>query len=46
VLEGAFELAGETVRKGDLHLAFPGRAHEMIVSRTGVLLYVRAAVDS
>lgn len=44
VLEGEFELAGETVRKGDLHLAFAGRDHAEIVSHTGALLYIRAAI--
>jgi|HubBroStandDraft_1064217.scaffolds.fasta_scaffold16442_4 anti-sigma factor ChrR (cupin superfamily) len=45
VLEGEFELAGEAVRKGDLHLAFPGRDHAPIFSRAGALLYIRAAID-
>lgn len=45
VLEGAFELAGETIRKGDFHLAFPGREHRVITSRGGALLYIRAAAE-
>jgi anti-sigma factor ChrR (cupin superfamily) len=45
VLEGEFEFAGETVRKGDLHLAYPGRDHGPISSRAGALLYIRAALD-
>jgi quercetin dioxygenase-like cupin family protein len=44
VLEGAFELDGETVRKGDLHLAFAGHDHGVIASASGALLYIRAAV--
>jgi anti-sigma factor ChrR (cupin superfamily) len=46
VLEGAFEIGDETVRQGDLHLAFPGRDHREIVSPTGALLYIRAALTS
>jgi anti-sigma factor ChrR (cupin superfamily) len=45
VLEGAFEIGEETVRVGDLHLAFPGRDHREIVSPTGALLYIRAALS-
>ena len=45
VLEGAFDLAGETIRKGDFHLGFPGREHRVITSRGGALLYIRAAAD-
>jgi len=45
VLEGEFELAGEIVRKGDLHLAYPGQDHGQIFSRNGALLYIRAALD-
>jgi anti-sigma-K factor RskA len=45
VLEGEFELAGETVGKGDLHLAFPGQDHAPIFSRAGALLYIRAGID-
>jgi quercetin dioxygenase-like cupin family protein len=44
VLEGAFELDGESVRKGDLHLAFAGHDHGVIASASGALLYIRAAV--
>ncbi|HLY81080.1 MAG TPA: cupin domain-containing protein [Caulobacteraceae bacterium] len=44
VLEGEFEVGAETVRKGDLHLAFAGHDHLEIVSPTGALLYIRAAV--
>jgi quercetin dioxygenase-like cupin family protein len=44
VLEGEFEVGAETVRKGDLHLAFAGHDHREIVSPTGALLYIRAAV--
>jgi quercetin dioxygenase-like cupin family protein len=44
VLEGAFELDGETVGKGDLHLAFAGHDHGEIASATGALLYIRTAV--
>jgi anti-sigma factor ChrR (cupin superfamily) len=46
VLEGEFEIEGETIRKGDLHLAFAGRDHSEIVSRTGALLYIRSALES
>jgi anti-sigma factor ChrR (cupin superfamily) len=45
VLEGEFEVGGETVRKGDLHLGFAGRPHAEIVSPTGALLYIRSAFD-
>jgi quercetin dioxygenase-like cupin family protein len=44
VLEGEFELAGEIVRKGDLHLGFAGRDHGAIASPSGALLYIRAAL--
>jgi quercetin dioxygenase-like cupin family protein len=44
VLEGAFEANGAIVRKGDLHLAFAGHDHTEIVSHTGALLYIRAAL--
>jgi quercetin dioxygenase-like cupin family protein len=46
VLEGEFELEGETVRKGDFHLAFPGRDHAPIFSRDGALLYIRSALPA
>ena len=42
VLEGEFEFGDLTVRKGDLHLAFPEVDHPEIYSRTGALLYIRA----
>jgi ChrR-like protein with cupin domain len=44
VLEGAFEVAGEEVRKGDLHLAFAGSRHGDIVSPGGALIYIRASI--
>lgn len=44
VLEGSFEIGDETVRQGDLHLAFPGRDHREIISAGGALLYIRAAL--
>jgi quercetin dioxygenase-like cupin family protein len=43
VLEGSFEVEGELVRKGDLHLAFAGRDHAELVSPSGALLYIRSA---
>jgi hypothetical protein len=46
VLEGAFEIAGERVAKGDLHLGFPGRDHAEIVSPSGALLYIRSGLDA
>ena len=45
VLEGEFEIEGQTVRKGDLHLGFPGHDHAALVSRTGALLYIRGAIE-
>jgi anti-sigma factor ChrR (cupin superfamily) len=45
VLEGAFDVGGQTVRKGDLHLGFAGQGHDVIASPGGALLYVRGAVD-
>lgn len=42
VLEGEFEFGDQTIRKGDLHLAFPEIDHPEIYSRTGALLYIRA----
>ncbi|MGA0603228.1 cupin domain-containing protein [Caulobacter sp. KR2-114] len=46
VLEGAFEIGGEWVRKGDLHLAFPGHDHSLLHSPDGALLYIRGALDT
>jgi quercetin dioxygenase-like cupin family protein len=45
VLEGDFEIDGETVRKGDLHLAYAGFDHSVLSSRNGALLYVRGAIE-
>lgn len=44
VLEGAFDIAGETVRQGDVHLAFAGHDHRTLHSPEGALLYIRAAL--
>ncbi|MCI3131053.1 cupin domain-containing protein [Phenylobacterium aquaticum] len=44
VLEGEFEVDGETVRKGDFHLAFAGRDHPAIHSRGSALLYIRTGL--
>ncbi|HEY3800663.1 MAG TPA: cupin domain-containing protein [Caulobacteraceae bacterium] len=44
VLEGAFELDGQTIRKGDFHLAFAGHGHSDIHSPGGALLYIRASL--
>jgi quercetin dioxygenase-like cupin family protein len=43
VLEGGFEVDEQSVRKGDLHLAFAGRDHSELVSPSGALLYIRIA---
>jgi quercetin dioxygenase-like cupin family protein len=43
VLEGSFEVEGQSVRKGDLHLAFAGRDHAELASPSGALLYIRSA---
>lgn len=45
VLEGEFEIGGETVRKGDLHLGFPGHDHGLLYSPKGALLYIRGALE-
>ncbi len=44
VLEGGFEVDGQVVGKGDLHLAFAGRDHRELVSAGGALLYIRTAL--
>jgi hypothetical protein len=44
-LEGAFEVDGEVVAKGDLHLGFAGHAHATLFSRHGALLYIRAGLE-
>jgi anti-sigma factor ChrR (cupin superfamily) len=44
VLEGEFVVGDLTVRKGDLHLAFPTADHPEIHSPTGALLYIRTAL--
>lgn len=44
VLDGSFAIGDEVVRQGDLHLAFPGRDHREIISASGALLYIRAAL--
>lgn len=44
VLEGEFEVDGETVRQGDFHLAFAGRDHPAIHSRGSALLYIRTGL--
>lgn len=44
VLEGGFEFGDLVVRKGDLHLAFPGEDHPEIRSPGGALLYIRTAL--
>lgn len=45
VLEGGFEIDGERVSKGDLHLGFAGHDHAALVSAGGALLYIRAAIE-
>lgn len=45
VLEGEFEIDGETVRKGDLHLGFAGHDHGLLHSPKGALLYIRGALE-
>lgn len=44
VMDGSFEIEGEFVSKGDVHLAFAGHEHRSLYSREGALLYIRAAL--
>ena len=44
VLDGSFEIEGEFVSKGDVHLAFAGHDHRALYSREGAMLYIRAAL--
>jgi anti-sigma factor ChrR (cupin superfamily) len=43
VLEGSAQLGDIEVRAGDFHLALPGSVHGEVSSRTGALLFLRAA---
>lgn len=43
VLEGSARLGDIEVRAGDFHLALPGSVHGEVTSRTGALLFLRAA---
>jgi anti-sigma factor ChrR (cupin superfamily) len=43
VLEGSAQLGDIEVRAGDFHLALPGSFHGEVTSRTGALLFLRAA---
>ncbi len=43
VLEGSAQLGDIEVRAGDFHLALPGSVHGELTSRTGALLFLRAA---
>lgn len=45
VLEGSAQLGELEVRAGDFHLAQEGSVHGEITSRTGALLFIRAASD-
>jgi anti-sigma factor ChrR (cupin superfamily) len=45
VLEGSFEVDGEVVGKGDLHLGMAGHPHAALFSRQGALLYIRAGLQ-
>jgi anti-sigma factor ChrR (cupin superfamily) len=46
VLEGTAQLGDIEVRAGDFHLALPGSVHGEVTSRTGALLFLRAASGS
>ncbi len=46
VLEGSAHLGEFEVRAGDFHLAHEGSVHGDITSRSGALLFVRAASDA
>jgi hypothetical protein len=46
VLEGAIEIDGVSIRRGDLHLGFAGFDHAAIYSPSGALLYIRGAIDA
>ena len=46
VLEGSAQLGDLEVRAGDFHLAERGSMHGEITSRSGALLFVRAASDA
>jgi anti-sigma factor ChrR (cupin superfamily) len=43
VLEGSAQLGDIEVRAGDFHLALTGSVHGEVTSRTGALLFLRAA---
>lgn len=46
VLEGSAQLGDFEVRAGDFHLAERGSVHGEITSRSGALLFIRAASDA
>lgn len=46
VLEGAAQLGELEVRAGDFHIAHEGSVHGEITSRSGALLFIRAASDA
>ncbi len=43
VLEGSAQLGGLEVHAGDFHIAHEGSVHGEVTSRSGVLLFIRAA---
>lgn len=45
VLEGSAQLGDMEVRAGDFHLAQPGSVHGEVASRSGALLFIRAASE-
>jgi len=46
VLEGSLQIGELEMRAGDFHLALEGSVHDDITSRSGALLFIRAASDA
>jgi quercetin dioxygenase-like cupin family protein len=46
VIDGEIEIGNHCLRRGDMHVAPRGTAHQRILSRTGALLLVRAEIPA
>lgn len=46
VIEGSVEVGSHCLRRGDMHVARTGVAHQRVLSRTGALLLVRGEIPS
>ena len=46
VVDGEIEIGVHRLRRGDMHIAPPGTAHQRILSRTGAMLLVRSKIPT